>query len=206
MGDEILEATITLEMGILKPPPPTEEDALWVKRCQAGDPDAFEPLVMKFAGRIERLIWGILGERRLEAEDAVQESLQVAWQQLAQYRVGTSMRAWLLAIVTRRAWTLARSEMRRRGREDASSTPEQPADPEQHVRAAQTAAVIAAALEKMPEKRREAVIMRLDGGLSHADIAATLGSTEGSVRVLVHLGLKQLKAALAADAEKEAAL
>ena len=169
----------------------------------AGDGDAFAGLVRPHLATMFRVA-GRSARRHDLAEDAVQEALQVAWQRLATYRPGSSMRAWLLAIVAKRAWTLTRSEIRRRDREEGAARPQQPADPEQHLRAAQTAARIERALETLPDKRRRAVILRLDGGLSHAEIAQALDSTEGSVRVLAHMGLKQLKSALADDTSNEA--
>jgi RNA polymerase sigma-70 factor (ECF subfamily) len=53
------------------------------------------------------------------------------------------------------------------------------------------------ALSKLPSKRRQVVLLRLDAGLSYAEIAQVVGSTEGSARVLVHLALKELREALA---------
>jgi DNA-directed RNA polymerase specialized sigma24 family protein len=40
----------------------------------------------------------------------------------------------------------------------------------------------------------------LDGGLSHGEIARAMGSTEGSVRVLVHLAMGTLRDALTTPA------
>ena len=51
-------------------------------------------------------------------------------------------------------------------------------------------------LATMPKKRRMVVMLRLDGGLNNAEIASVLGSSEGSVRVLLHLALKELKEGL----------
>jgi DNA-directed RNA polymerase specialized sigma24 family protein len=45
----------------------------------------------------------------------------------------------------------------------------------------------------MPDKRRQAALLRLDAGLSYKEIAAALDSSEGSARVLVHKALKELK-------------
>ena len=36
-------------------------------------------------------------------------------------------------------------------------------------------------------------MLRLDGGMSYAEIADALGTSEGSARVLVHLALKEIK-------------
>jgi DNA-directed RNA polymerase specialized sigma24 family protein len=49
----------------------------------------------------------------------------------------------------------------------------------------------------MPEKRRAAALLRLDGRMSYAEIAVAVGTTEGSARVLVHMALKELRSQLA---------
>ena len=59
------------------------------------------------------------------------------------------------------------------------------------------------ALSSMPQKRREAALLRLDAGLSYRDIGAALGSTEGSARVLVHMALKDLKQRLSELLDEE---
>ncbi len=78
-------------------PTPHEESA-WITRCKAGDPDAFEPLVRKFAARVQRLAGGILGERRGEAEDAVQEIFLKAYLALPKFRGDAQFSTWLYRI------------------------------------------------------------------------------------------------------------
>ncbi len=200
VGGVMAESTPT---GEPKPAAVVDLERRRLAAALAGDGDAYAALVRPHLGVMFRVA-ARTARRHDLAEDAVQEALQLAWQRLANYRAGTSLRAWLLAIVSKRAWTLTRSEIRRRDREDGAGAPEQPADPEEQMRAAQMAARIEEVLRELPDKRRQAVILRLDGGLSHAEIAVALDSTERSVRVLVHLALKQLKAALKADASEEA--
>ena len=64
------------------------------------------------------------------------------------------------------------------------------------MRAMQCGERIAETLETMPEKRRRAAVLRLDGGLSYAEIGAALETSEGSARVLVHLAVKTLRESL----------
>ena len=132
------------------------------------------------------------------AEDAVQESLEIAYDKLGKYRAGTSLKSFLASIVVKRTYTLVRAEKRRRVREDASVTPQGLASPLEQVEAADLSKRIQRVLAQMPKKRRMAAMLRLDGGLDYAEIANTLGTSEGSARVLVHLALKELKAGLSA--------
>jgi RNA polymerase sigma-70 factor (ECF subfamily) len=166
-----------------------------LKAARTGDGGAFADLVRPHLSVMLRVAARAGGNRAL-AEDAVQETLGLAYERLGRYRAGSSFRAWLLAMVSRRAWTLRRAEARRRDRELKVAPPERASSPEQAMRAVQCGERIAEMLETMPEKRRRAAVLRLDGGLSYAEIGAALETSEGSARVLVHMAVKTLRAAL----------
>ena len=157
----------------------------------AGDGRAFAQLVAPHLPMLYRV--AARGCGRDLAEDAVQDTLAIAFERITTYQPGTSFKSWLAAIAAQRAWTTVRGEIRRKRREDVAIVPEQPSTPEQEARARQLAERVQAALQKLPEKRRLAATMRLDAGLSYAEIAEAIGSTEGSARVLVHMALKALR-------------
>lgn len=167
-----------------------------ITRALDGDGAAFATLVRPHLGLMFRLAMRSCRNEAI-AEDAVQESLTIAFRELSRYTPGTSLKAFLVAIAIKRAHTIFRGERRRKVREDASARPERAASPLELLSAARTAELVREALSQMPEKRREAAMLRLDGNLSYAEIAESIGSTEGSARVLVHLALKELKAKLA---------
>lgn len=52
---------------------------------------------------------------------------------------------------------------------------------------------LAEALGQLPEKQRDAVILRYFGNYEDTDIAAHLGTTPGNVRVMIHRGLEKLR-------------
>ena len=160
-----------------------------------GDGRAFADLVRPHLPMMYRLALRGCGQPAL-AEDAVQEALTVAYGKLGRYRAGTSMRAYLATIVIKRTHTLLRSERRRRHREEISVAPSLSATPLQHAEATALGRRIRGVLATMPKKRRAAVMLRLDGGMDYAEISRALGTSEGSVRVLVHLALKELKSGL----------
>jgi RNA polymerase sigma factor (sigma-70 family) len=174
-----------------------EEETLLV-RARAGDSRAFARLVDPYLGLLFRLAARTTYDAAL-AEDAVQETLLAAHRQLGRYTPGTSLRAYLAAIAVRKAHTLVRSEARRHSREQRVAVEESEFSAEDHLAAQESRQRLERALAKLPRKRREAVILRLDAGLSHAEIADVLGSSEGSVRVLVHLALKELKQQMEGD-------
>ena len=133
------------------------------------------------------------------AEDAVQETLTLVYRQLRRYQPGTSLRAFLAAIAVRQAQGLLRADRRRRRRELNALPPRAQAGPDDVLAGRHLALRIQVALAELPQKRREAALLRLDAGLDDADIAEALGSTTGSVRVLVHQALQHLKAVLGED-------
>ena len=130
-----------------------------------------------------------------EAEDAVQETLVIAWRRLGRFEPGKSLAGWLSAIAARRAHTLARSERRRRKRRSVSAEDEGmgAANPERELQATRTVARLRAAIADLPDRRREAVLLRMDAGLDHSEIAVAMGMSEGASRVLVHRALGQLR-------------
>ena len=48
------------------------------------------------------------------------------------------------------------------------------------------------ALDRMPDEYRQVVTLSRRGGLSHAEVAAELGKTEGATRMLLHRALARL--------------
>jgi len=163
-----------------------------------GDGDAFARLVRPHLPVLYRVAARVARNQAL-AEDAVQETLEAAYRTLGRYTPGTNLRAFLAGIAVRRAHTLVRGEVRRRLREEAGQVPEAPPDTADEAVAREQAARIAAALEALPKKRRQATILRLDAGMSHREIAAAIGTTEASARVLFHMALKELRGLLADD-------
>lgn len=167
-----------------------------VEAAMEGDGLAFRRLVEPHLPMLLRVAARVAGDRGL-AEDAVQETLTLAYQRLPSYRHETPFRAFLAAIASRQAHTMSRSERRRSKREEAAEGPHGPANPEQELAGAAAARRVREALMAMPDKRREAALLRLDAGLSYKEIAAALDSSEGSARVLVHKALAELKERLA---------
>ncbi|MEC9466910.1 MAG: sigma-70 family RNA polymerase sigma factor [Myxococcota bacterium] len=168
-----------------------------LSRAQAGDGCAYRSLVEPHLEALYRVAARMSGCPTL-AEDAVQETLTLAYERLGDFRPEAPFRAYLMAIAVKRAKTLARSERRRLVRERKSAEPHTHASPEESLTGRRSAVVVRAALMAMPEKRRRAAVLRLDAGLSYREIAEVMGSSEGSARVLVHMALKELKTALTA--------
>jgi RNA polymerase sigma-70 factor (ECF subfamily) len=112
------------------------------------------------------------------AEDAVQEALVRAWMRSERGERVESLPAWVAAVAlnqTRSGWRRALAERRARRR-----LPERPpsavaATTEEHVD-------VARALEALPRRQREVAVLRYLLEMSTAEVAATLGITQGTVK------------------------
>jgi RNA polymerase sigma-70 factor, ECF subfamily len=179
-----------------------DAESILVRKALAGDGRAFANLVRPHLAMLYRVSYRV-SRNRATAEDAVQETLLTGYNGLERYRPGTSLRAFLAAIAVKKAYTLLRSEIRRRVREESSLAPTPAPSGEKLMDRAEAAARIRAALLQMPEKRSKAALLRLEAGLSYAEIAEATGSSEGSARVLVHQAVKELRAMLGGDGDEQ---
>jgi RNA polymerase sigma-70 factor, ECF subfamily len=171
-----------------------------VERARTGDAAAFAALVKPHLGLLYRIAARAAGNPAL-AEDAVQEALALVHRRLHRFRAGASFKAFVAAIAAKRARTLLRSERRRKAREVLDSRNDAPPTPADWAAASDMARTVSSVLAALPAKRQRVLLLRLDGGLSYEEIAQTVGTTEGSARVLVHLALRELEERLAPHRE-----
>jgi RNA polymerase sigma-70 factor, ECF subfamily len=113
-----------------------------------------------------------------DADDLVQIAVERALQRLDQFRSGTSLAAWLFGIV-RHAWI---DEARSRGRRQRLAA-EQMADPEAQIQRDGQIGLLAvqAALERLPEEQRSAVILVLVEGFGYREAAEALDIPIGTL-------------------------
>lgn len=163
-------------------------------RARAGESEAVAELVRLHLDDVYAVTARILGDRDL-AQDAAQDAMINALRSLDRFRGDASFRTWLLRIAVNAARSVARRRTRRR---------EVPIDVvADHVADVSDIAVLtatrdeanraAALLEKLPEKQRMTVSLRIHQGLSYQEIGRVLDCTEGAARVNYHLGVKRLR-------------
>jgi len=180
-----LEAATAWGRGALGAPPEDRDESLWVARCQAGDPDAFEPLVTHNAGRIRRLVWGLLGERREETEDAVQEIFLKAYLALPRFRGEARFSTWLYRIAVNHCRDLARRSPPPEAELDEARLAAPEAGPEgesgpgpEESRAGELERLLGA----LGEPKRRILVMREIEGMSYEEIGRILRIPPGTVR------------------------
>lgn len=174
-----------------------DPDIEWVRACQAGDAEAFYPLVLRNQKRIYNLALRMLRDPA-EAEDLTQEAFVAAFEQIDTFRGESAFSTWLHRIAVRRALNRIRG-LGRRPLAHASSIddppsdgapPLDPADPSPgpdaiHERR-ETRAVLERGLLALSDDFRAVLVLREMQGLSYEEIAEVLGVEAGTVKSRLH--------------------
>ena len=157
-----------------------------------GQRDCLEALVRRYAGRLLTFITRLVGDRH-RGEELFQEVFLAVWVKRRQYQFPRPFRPWLYAIAANKCHAAAR------GRrppvalaDDDPPAPDAPA-PDEGLVATETAALVKAAVARLPARQRTVVVLRIWEGLSYADIAQAVGRTEATVRSHMHHGLAALR-------------
>src|SRR5439155_988539 len=142
---------------------------------------AFQPVVFRAAYLILR--------DASAAEDVAQETFIRAYRASGRTDPGEAVRPWLYRI----AVNTALNELRRRKRESAAVSRLEPISSVDDTRI-EDRSVVAAAIERLPDHLRLAVICRYFLDLSENEIARVLGVRPGTVKSRLHLARKALSA------------
>jgi RNA polymerase sigma-70 factor (ECF subfamily) len=131
-----------------------------------------------------------------EAEEAVSETLARAVAAAPRYRDrGLGVDAWLFGICRNVVLDAQRRSARRRGREVAAWSPDDPG-PLDAVLGAEEATLLRRAFALLPDGDREVLELRVVAGLEAEAVAEVLGKRAGAVRMAQSRALARLRALL----------
>jgi len=154
----------------------------------------FEALVERHSEEIYAYLWRLLGDPE-QASDCLQDTFLRALRAFPRLRHHEHLRAWLYTIAIHRARSLLRQRARHESRQWELT--DELADPQasvgQRVAERETRRRVQAAVERLPSKQREALILRRYQGLSYGEIASVVGGTAAAARTNVHLAQERLK-------------
>jgi RNA polymerase sigma factor (sigma-70 family) len=179
---------------------PPETDL--VVRAKRGDADAYESLLRMHEHVAYRTAYAIVGSAA-DAEDVTQEAFVKAYNALSRFRTGSPFRPWLLRIVANEARnrrrTLGRRAhlLNRAAEETASDDPAR--SPEAELVDRERRDELLAAIERLKDEERVAIVARYFIGLTDDETAAALGVRRGAVKMRVHRALKRLREELDVD-------
>jgi RNA polymerase sigma-70 factor (ECF subfamily) len=153
-----------------------------VHAAQRREPAALAELYRLFA----RMLHGILLSRvpAREVDDLLQDVFIQAMEHIGELREPRSFGAWIASIARHKT-----IDYFRRTPETTELPPELPSKDPDLIEAMS----VLAAIQSLPDAYRETLTLRLVEGMTGPEIAARTGLTEGSVRVNLHRGMKQLR-------------
>jgi RNA polymerase sigma-70 factor (ECF subfamily) len=198
-----------------------ETDTELLGRLRGGDEDAFVTLVGRYQQSMLRLARTMVTSHAV-AEEAVQDTWMGVVRGIERFEGRSSLRTWLFHILVNRARSAGSSEHRSGTRRstgivdsafgdedrgapavatsifDARGSWLEPVVPwadesEDRLDAATFAPFLKAALDGLPPRQREVVLLRDLEGLSSAEVCDVLGVSPGNQRLLLHRGRSQLR-------------
>ena len=178
--------------------PDLDEDAL-MTRIAAGNEEAFRLLVVRWERDVLSFLIHMLGSVE-EAEDLVQDTFVQVFKKAASYRPSGMFKSWLFKI----AGNLARSRLRRRKIlgwvrfdpviHDSGGSGR---GPDENLEQDQRVAAIQAALCRLPDRQKQAMVLHRFQGMRYKEVATAMGTTVAGVESLIQRALAGLRSDLA---------
>jgi len=184
------------------------EDTALLARLRAGDEAAFAELVRREGGRMLAVAKRILRSED-DAHDALQDAFLAAFRHLPEFAGDARLSTWLHRIAINAA--LMRLRSRKRRREDAiepllpqfdadghfsAPGPAWRADPDASLEGRETAALVRACIDRLPESHRSVLLLRDIEDLDTAQTAAALGLGIDAVKMRLHRARQALRTLL----------
>jgi RNA polymerase sigma-70 factor (ECF subfamily) len=184
---------------------PVEEVEL-VNRARRGDLAAYDDLVRRYQERIYATIYHMTSNHE-DANDLAQEAFIKAFQALKSFKGGSSFYTWVYRIAVNKTINFLKQRRNRAqmSLDDLDFNAEHDPDlvalisektPRREVNLAELQEKLNAAMQKLSEPHRLAVVLHDVQGLSHEEIAKIMDCNIGTVRSRLFYARQQLQAYL----------
>src|SRR3712207_6126522 len=168
----------------------TQSDERLVDLARAGSNPAFEAIAERSRRPLMRYASRLRPPER--AEDVVQQSFVGAYEAMRRGDAKLDLRPWLYRIAHNNALNALRDRgLRHSELSDAMDGVERP---DQALERSQGLRSLVVAVQALPERQRDAILLRELEGRSYEEIAAALGVTDGAVRQRLHRARHSLRA------------
>jgi RNA polymerase sigma-70 factor (ECF subfamily) len=187
---------------------PDHPDGAFLARLRAGEDAAFTELVRRESGKLRAVARRILRSDE-DADDAVQDALLSAFQNLDGFEGGARLSTWLHRITVNAA--LMRLRSRKRRREDAiedllpafaedghhlGSVARLQGVAEEEILSAELSAIVRRAIDELPDSHRLVLVLRDVEGLDTAETARALGIGPDATKMRLHRARQALRTLL----------
>ncbi len=188
-------AAVVLPSNAVRVSRPPDDDAELVRRCRAGDCDAFEEMYRQHSPRIYSLACRMTGSPQ-EGEDLLQDIFLHVHKKLDSFRGDATLGTWLYRLAMNRCLDFVRSRQSRMKtvtdgfEDDGAREPVAPRD------TPVARLDLERAVQRLPDGYRTAFVLHDVEGLDHKEIAGMLGISEGTSRSQVFKARLKLRALL----------
>jgi RNA polymerase sigma-70 factor (ECF subfamily) len=190
-----------------EPAPQTEDDLALVRRAQRDDTAAYDELVRRHQERVYATVYHMTANHE-DANDLTQEAFIKAYRALRTFKGDSSFYTWVYRIAVNKTINFLKQRRNRlqMSLNDMDFNAEHDPDlvalishntPRRDLSLAELQEKLNAALQKLSEHHRMAVILHDIQGLSHEEIGAILDCNVGTVRSRLFYARQQLQAYLA---------
>ena len=162
-----------------------DSDRHLMARTRLSDMGAFEQLFRRYDEPVRRLLYRTVEDDDL-ADDLVQETFLALYTHPPQLQADDAeLRAWLYRVALNRGYNALRSRRRSQAHLPEMYVADAEIDPEVEALRTEERARVRDALKLLPERQAKLLLLRQEGGLKYAEIAAILEVAPGSVGTLL---------------------
>lgn len=171
-------------------------DAELIERCLRGEAAAWEQIVVRFRRRVFHIAYKFTGKHD-EAEDLTQEIFLKVFRGLEKFHRDADFGTWLSSVARNYCIDHYRASKREREVlvEDLLAfelAPASSGNPYRQLEDSDRRSLVRRGLDQLPDKLREAVVLRDLQGLSYQEMAERLGLPEGTVKSRINRGREEL--------------
>jgi len=173
----------------------TQPDERLAELAGLGSEAAFEAIVHRYRGALVRHCARVVGDA--DADEAVQNALLKAHRALTKGAQVRSLGGWLHVIAHNSSLALLRSRRVDAEYREHDGCEDDVADASPEIRRERLEALVTA-LESLPARQRQAIVMREFEGRSYEEIASRLSTSNGAVRQLLNRARASIRERLGA--------
>lgn len=170
------------------------DDTELVRRCLTGDRSLFEEVVRRYQNNVYGLCLRKVADLG-QAQDIVQETFVVGYENLARLKDPSRLKPWLMGIAS----NLIRDYYKRRklaGLPEGHDVEVIGLDPLESIEQRERHELLYRAMARLSERYKAVLIKRYLEEAEYPEIAAELGLSVGAVEVCMHRARKALAAAM----------
>jgi RNA polymerase sigma-70 factor (ECF subfamily) len=168
------------------------EDTRLVERARNGDAPAYGELVERHQARLYATLRKMTGDSDL-AMDLTQDAFVRGWERLGEFEGRSAFSTWLYRIAVRLAYDALERDRRSTPVDLERHLADPGPAPDRRAERRSEAEVLERRIAELPNVQRAVVVLRTYDELSYREIAAILGTTEGSARVSYHHAIAKLR-------------